>query len=99
MCKKNNTIPVKLPNLVQTSKVEFKKKGKANKHSLTGLKQAKKAIKYKEQAKQQKSRQKKRQQLAVGVYKELKILRSVKSLNISTIPPTLTTPVRLQYLL
>jgi hypothetical protein len=37
MYKKDNTIPVKLPNPVQTSEVEFKKKGKANKCSLTSL--------------------------------------------------------------
>ena len=55
MHKNNNTTPVKLPNPVQTSKMEFKKKGKANKYNLTSLDQAKKAAKYKEQAKQQKS--------------------------------------------
>jgi len=36
--KKDNTIPVELPDLVWTLKVEFKKKGKANKCGLTGLK-------------------------------------------------------------
>ena len=46
---------VELPNLVQTLKVKFKKKGKANKYSLTGLKQAKRAVEYRKQAKQQKS--------------------------------------------
>ena len=61
MCRKDNIILVKLSNLVQTLKVKFKKKGKANKYSFTGLKQAKRAIKYKEQVKQQKSQQKKRQ--------------------------------------
>ena len=44
-------MPVKLPNLVQTLKVKFKKKGKANKRGLTSLKQAKRAVKHKEQAK------------------------------------------------
>ena len=38
MRKKDNVILVKLPNLVQTLKVEFKKKGKANKYSFTSLK-------------------------------------------------------------
>ena len=52
MCKKDNTILVKLPNPVQTLKVKFKKKGKANKYSFTSLKQVKRAIKYKEQVKQ-----------------------------------------------
>jgi len=45
-------MPVELPNPVRTLKVEFKKKGKANKRGLTGLKQAERAAKYKEQAKQ-----------------------------------------------
>ena len=31
-------MPVELLDLVQTLKVEFKKKGKANKYGLTGLK-------------------------------------------------------------
>ena len=44
---------VELPDLVQTLKVEFKKKGKANKYNFTSLKQAKRAVKHKEQAKQQ----------------------------------------------
>ena len=48
MRRKDNAILVELPNLVWTLKVEFKKKGKANKRGLTGLKQAKRAIKYKE---------------------------------------------------
>ena len=39
---------VKLPNPVQTLKIEFKKKSKANKYSFTSLEQAERAIKYKE---------------------------------------------------
>ena len=38
MRKKDNAMPVELPDPVRTSKVEFKKKGKANKRSLTGFK-------------------------------------------------------------
>jgi hypothetical protein len=91
VCKKDNAIPVELPNPVQTSKVEFKKKGKANKCGLTGRKQAERAIKYKEQVKQQISQQKKRQRLAVGVHEELKILSNVLL--------ALTTPTKLQCLL
>ena len=51
MRRKDNTILVKLPNLVWTLKVEFKK-GRANKRSFTGFEQAKRTIKYKKQAKQ-----------------------------------------------
>ena len=83
-------MPVKLPNLVWTSKVEFKKKGKVNKCGLTGLKQAERAVKHKKQAKQQISQQKKRQRLVVEVYKELKMLLNA--------PPTLIAPVKLQCL-
>ena len=83
-------MPVELPNPVQTSKIKFKKKGKANKHSLTNLEQAERATKHKEQAKQQISQQKKRQRLAVGVREELEI-----SLNT---PPASTAPARLQCL-
>ena len=35
---KDDLIPVELPDAVQTSKVEFKKKGKAGKRGLTSLK-------------------------------------------------------------
>ena len=35
--RKDNAMPVELPDPVRTSKVEFKKKGKANKRGLTGL--------------------------------------------------------------
>ena len=38
MRRKDNTILVKLPNPVWTLKIKFKKKGKANKYSLTSLK-------------------------------------------------------------
>ena len=48
MYKEDNVILIKLPNPVQTLKIKFKKKGKANKCSFTSLKQAKRAIKYKE---------------------------------------------------
>ena len=75
--------------------MEFKKKGKARKRGLTGLKQAKRAARNKEQAKQYKKRQKNRQRLAVGVREELKIFKSIESLNA---PPTLTAPGRLQCL-
>ena len=76
--------------------MEFKKKGKAGKYSLTSLKQAEKAVRNKEQAKQHKKQQKNRQWLAVGVYKELKIFKSIKLLNILS---ALTAPRRLQCLL
>jgi len=36
--RKDNAILVELPDPVRTLKVEFKKKGKANKRGLTGLK-------------------------------------------------------------
>ena len=49
MYRKYNAMPVELPDPVWTLKVEFKKKGKANKYSLTGLKQAERAVKHKEQ--------------------------------------------------
>jgi hypothetical protein len=51
--------------------VEFKKKGKAKKRGLTGLKQAERAVRNKEQVKQYKKQQKNRQWLAVSIYKEL----------------------------
>ena len=76
--------------------MEFKKKGKAKKCGLTGLKQAKRATRNKEQVKQYKKWQKNRQRLAIGVYKELKIFKSIELLNIL---PALTVPEKLQYLL
>ena len=88
--RKDNAMPVELPDPVRTSKVEFKKKGKVNKRGLTGLEQAERAAKHREQAKQQTSRQKKRQRLAVGVREELEMS--------SNAPPTSTAPVRLQCL-
>ena len=45
---KDDLIPVELPDAVQTSKVEFKKKGKARKCGLTGLEQAERAARNKE---------------------------------------------------
>ena len=53
MYKKDNTILIKLPDLVWTLKIKFKKKGKANKYSFIGFKEVKRAIKYKKQVKQQ----------------------------------------------
>ena len=45
--RKDNAMLVKLPDLVRTSKVEFKKKGKAKKYGFTGLKQAERAVRNK----------------------------------------------------
>ena len=83
---------MELPDAVQTSKVEFKKKGKAGKRGLTGLEQAERAARNKEQVKQHQKRQKNRQRLAVGVREELEIFKSIELLNIL---PTLTIPKRL----
>ena len=92
---KDDLIPVELPDAVRTSKVEFKKKGKAGKRGLTGFEQAERAARNKEQVKQHQKRQKNRQRLAVGVREELEIFRSIES---SNAPPASTAPGRLQCL-